>query len=122
MLSSIVLTGSILEGVLLGLATKEENLHVFNKSSKCPKDENGKPKKHQNWSFKDFIDVSKDINLLNDSYTNAVEIMEKRNYIHPHKEFKSNNIYSTHYQDETYSDLKLVLKEISRNLHVLKQV
>lgn len=121
-LSSIVLTGSILEGVLLGLATKEENLHVFNKSSKCPKDENGKPKKHQNWSFKDFIDVSKDINLLNDSYTNAVEIMEKRNYIHPHKEFKSNNIYSTHYQDETYSDLKLVLKEISRNLHVLKQV
>ena len=121
-LSSIVLTGSILEGVLLGLAIKSENICLFNKSSKSPKDKNGKVKNHQSWSFKDFIEVSKDINLLNDSFTNAEEIMKKRNYIHPHKEFISNDIYSTHYQDETYSDLKLVLKEISRNLHVLKQV
>ncbi|MEG5000430.1 hypothetical protein [Microcoleus sp. B4-D4] len=87
-LSVILLAGSTLEGILLGLAKKHPQ--QFNTSKKAPKDTSGKVKKFPDWSLNSFIDVARDINLIqHDTEKFSHSLREFRNYIHPFDQMRS---------------------------------
>lgn len=87
-LSVILLAGSTLEGILLGLAKKHPQ--QFNTSRKAPKDTSGNVKKFHEWSLSSFIDVARDINLIqHDTEKFSHSLREFRNYIHPFDQMRS---------------------------------
>ena len=84
-LSSVIMIGSILEGVLLGIASLYPK--EFNQSNAAPKDEEGKIRKFQDWTLNNFIDVASEIGFLNQDvkrFSHAVR--DFRNYIHPYSQ------------------------------------
>ena len=87
-LSVIFLSGSILEGALLGKAQK--NPKDFNSSSISPKDNFGKVKPFHEWSLAQFIDVSCDIGVLKEEIKKFGHgLRDFRNYIHPYQQMLS---------------------------------
>lgn len=88
-LSVIFLCGSILEGILLGVAL--QNPRQFNQASNSPKDKSGKVKPFQDWSLSQFIDVACELKLLQiDVKKFSHALRDFRNYIHPYQEMASN--------------------------------
>lgn len=84
-LSAIFMAGSILEGVLLGVAQKYPK--KFNSSPACPKDAKRKPKKIVDWKLSELIDVGREINLLGEDVKKFSHVLRDfRNYIHPHQQ------------------------------------
>jgi len=83
-LSTIFLCGSILEGVLLAVAT--QNPEKFNQAKTSPKDEQGKVKPFHNWTLSNFIDVSYEIEFLGLDVKKFSHVLRDfRNYIHPYQ-------------------------------------
>lgn len=111
----IVLVGSILEGVLFGLTESNKKLFFLSKLSPKIKDTE-KNKKIKDWTLENFIQVATDINFLKYSNTNAKNIQELRNLIHPYKESFEKDKINIHYRNNSLNDLKLVLEDLSRNL------
>ena len=88
-LSSIVICGSILEGLLLGLAL--QNPKIFNRSNKAPKNEENKTKQFRFWSLNDFIEVGYEIKLLDEDVKKfSHNLRDFRNYIHPEEQVAQN--------------------------------
>lgn len=86
-LATIMLCGSFLEGLLLGIANKKPA--DFNKSPHAPKDENGKPKHFRGWSLSALIDVAHGLGILRLDVKNfGHQLRNFRNYIHPHQQIK----------------------------------
>ena len=84
-LATIFLCGSILEGVLLGLA--EENPKTFNKCEISPKNKEGKVKQFHDWSLAQFIDVGYKLDYLKlDVKKFSHGLRDFRNYIHPNEQ------------------------------------
>ncbi|MDZ7694020.1 MAG: hypothetical protein U5K69_23355 [Balneolaceae bacterium] len=84
-LATIFLCGSILEGLLLGVA--EENPKTFNKCEISPKDQNDKVKKFNEWSLAQFIDVAYHLEYLKlDVKKFSHGLRDFRNYIHPYEQ------------------------------------
>lgn len=84
-LSSVIMIGSILEGVLLGIASS--NPRLFNQAQSAPKDEDGKVRKFQDWTLNSFIDVAFEIGFIKrdvKKFSHAVR--DFRNYIHPYSQ------------------------------------
>jgi hypothetical protein len=88
-LASILLIGSITEGILLGMATTYPKL--FNQSPSAPKDkDNGKVQPFQNWTLNNFIDVASEIGLLKQDVKKFSHVVRDfRNYIHPYEQMSS---------------------------------
>lgn len=87
-LASIFHCGSILEGLLLGIAQK--NPKLFNSSMISPKDDSGKVLPFQKWNLASFIDVSTDIEILTPDITKFSHgLRDFRNYIHPFQQATS---------------------------------
>ena len=89
-LASIFLIGSILEGVLLGVASSYPAL--FNKASCAPKDANsGKVRKFPEWTLNNFIDVASEIGILKQDVKKfSHALRDFRNYIHPYSQMVTN--------------------------------
>lgn len=88
-LSVIFLCGSILEGILLGVAL--QNPRQFNQASNSPKDKSGKVKPFHDWSLAQFIDVACELKLLQiDVKKFSHALRDFRNYIHPYQQMASN--------------------------------
>jgi hypothetical protein len=84
-LATIFLCGSILEGVLLGVA--ENNPKKFNQCKASPKDKDGNVKQFFDWSLAQFIDVAYKLDYLNlDIQKFSHGLRDFRNYIHPYEE------------------------------------
>lgn len=84
-LATIFLCGSILEGVLLGVA--EDNPKIFNKCEISPKDQEGKVKQFHEWSLAQFIDVAYKLDYLKlDVKKFSHGLRDFRNYIHPYEQ------------------------------------
>lgn len=84
-LSIIVLSGSVLEGILLGLAM--QNPKMFNQSKKAPKDTEGRIKLFRYWSLNDFIETAYDLKILDENVKKfSHNLRDFRNYIHPHEQ------------------------------------
>ena len=87
-LAVILLAGSTLEGILLGLATQFPK--QFNSASASPKDGSGKVKQFQDWSLSSFIDVARELSLIqHDTHKFSHSLRDFRNYIHPFEQMAS---------------------------------
>lgn len=87
-LSIIFLSGSTLEGILLGKAKKFPRL--FNETKCSPKQENGKVKKLSQWTLNDLINSAFEIGLINEDLKKFSHILRDfRNYIHPFEQINA---------------------------------
>lgn len=87
-LAVILLAGSTLEGIFLGLAIQHPR--HFNTARASPKDGNGKVRHFQEWSLSNFIDVARELSLiLQDTHKFSHSLRDFRNYIHPFEQMAS---------------------------------
>ncbi len=88
-LSVIFLCGSILEGLLLGIATQHPK--EFNQATSCPKNKDtGKPKQFHEWKLSEFIEVGYELGFLGlDVKKYSHSLRDFRNYIHPYEQLSS---------------------------------
>lgn len=87
-LAAIILSGSVLEGLLFGLATA--NPQRFNQAASCPKDQSGKPKQFRDWSLAQLIDAACELGYLSlDVKKFSHCLRDFRNYVHPYEQVKS---------------------------------
>ena len=111
-LAVVFLTGSILEGVLLGTALS--NPQKFNMSPVSPKDKSGKVKSFPEWTLSDFIDVACNIKLLSlDVKKFSHALREFRNYIHPYEQMTSGFNPDKHTAEICLQVLKAAIADLS---------
>lgn len=114
----IFLAGSALEGIFLGLTM--QNPRNFNTAKSSPKDSSSKVKQFHEWSLSNFIDVTKDLGLIqHDTHKFGHTLRDFRNYIHPFEQMSSGFSPHEHTAKICLKVLKAVLYEISENLHKL---
>lgn len=83
-LSVVFHCGSILEGVLLGLAQK--NARQFN-SSRCAPMKESKIKPYHEWTLLNFIDTAHNLGYLKEDVKQFSHVLRDfRNYIHPYQQ------------------------------------
>jgi len=84
-LASVIMIGSILEGILLGISTTYPQL--FNKTQCAPKDDGGKVRRFPEWTLSNFIDAAFEIGFLNQDVKKFSHVVRDfRNYIHPYSQ------------------------------------
>ena len=114
-LSVILIAGSTLEGILLGLATKYPK--QFNTASASPKDGLGKVKPFYEWTLGAFIDVAYDLKLIqHDTQKFSHTLRDFRNYIHPFQQMTSGFSPREHTAKICLQVLKAAIFEISENI------
>ncbi len=87
-LSSVIIVGSILEGLLLGVASKFPA--EFNRASSAPKDKQIKVRRFQDWKLSEFINAACELGFIDldiKKFSHAVR--DFRNYIHPYEQMVS---------------------------------
>lgn len=111
-LSVVILCGSILEAVLLGKAQQEPA--QFNSSKAAPKTPEGKVKKFQDWTLKDFIDVASALGILKpDVKKFSHGLRDFRNYIHPYQQLTSGFTPDEHTAKVCFQVLKAALASVA---------
>lgn len=84
-LAVVILCGSILEGMLLGVASRR--IADFNGSASAPKDKAGKLMAIHDWKLFQLIDAAHDIGLLSLDVKKFGHVLRDfRNYIHPQQQ------------------------------------
>lgn len=87
-LAVVVLAGSTLEGILLGLAIQYPR--KFNTTNASPKDKEGKVRQFQDWNLSNFIDVARELAIIQaDTHKFSHSLRDFRNYIHPFEQMAS---------------------------------
>lgn len=118
-LAVILLAGSTLEGVLLGLATSYPK--AFNTSSVAPKQPDGKVKRFHDWSLNSFIDVAHDLGLIEyDSHKFSHALRDFRNYIHPFEQIASGFSPREHTAKICLQVLRAATEDLRSNLAKLR--
>ena len=118
-LAVILLCGSSLEGVLLGVATKHPI--IFNKAVAAPKNKEGKVRSFQNWSLYNLINVAYELDLLKEDVKKySHSLRDFRNYIHPYEQTNSRFNPDKHTARISWQVLKAAIYQLSsreNNLH-----
>lgn len=85
-LATVILLGTILEGVLLSKV--EQNPAQANKASSCPKDKkSGQPLPFEYWKLQNLIEVAHECGWLKKQYKDFSHVVrDYRNFVHPNKE------------------------------------
>ena len=110
-LSIIIMSGSVLEGILLGLALKEPR--VFNQSKKSPKDLEGSVKSFRYWSLNDLIEVASDLKIIDENVKKfSHNLRGFRNYVHPHEQLAINFNPDIHTAKLAWNVLQLAIRQI----------
>ena len=88
-LASIFLIGSIMEGILLAVASSHQK--QFNQAQSAPKEKNtDQVRKFQDWTLSNFIDTAFEIGLLKQDVKKFSHVVRDfRNYIHPYAQMSS---------------------------------
>lgn len=88
-LATIIMAGSILEGLLLGVALADPQ--QFNQAPNSPKDsKSDSVKPFENWRLAELIEVAYELNYLHlDVKKFSHALRDFRNYIHPYQQMKS---------------------------------
>lgn len=111
-LAAVIMTGSVMEGILLGAALS--NPQKFNQSSASPKDTSGKVLPFQNWTLSNFIDAACDAGFLKPDikkFSHAVR--DFRNYIHPYEQMAANFAPDQHTAKICLQVLKAAIADLS---------
>lgn len=120
-LATIMLCGSFLEGLLLGIAQKRPE--DFNLSRMPPKDKNGKPKAFKDWPLAQFIDVACDLKLLRLDVKKFSHVLRNfRNYIHPYKQMEENFYPDRHTAELCISVIKLAIHNLNDSNDIPKRI
>lgn len=111
-LSAIILCGSILEGLLLGIAS--QNPAQFNKANSSPKDRQGSVKQFQNWTLENFINVAHEIGFLSLDVKDYGLVLRKfRNFIHPFQQLTEQFSPDKHTARISLQVLKTAIADLS---------
>ncbi len=111
-LASIFLCGSILEGILLGVALQKPK--EFNQAANSPKDKDNKVKPFHEWSLAQFIDVAHGLGALRlDVKKFSHELRDFRNYIHPYQQLASKFTPDKHTAEICLQVLKAAIADLS---------
>lgn len=117
-LGVILLAGSTLEGIFLGLANKYPQ--QFNSASASPKDSIGEVKQFHNWSLNSFIDVAKELGLVQyDTQQFSHSLRDFRNYIHPYEQMRSGFKPRIQTAKISLQVLKAAIYEVTENIAIL---
>ncbi|MHB1107148.1 MAG: hypothetical protein ACYCZ2_12360 [Lutibacter sp.] len=112
-LSIIFLSGSSLEGILLGIALKRPR--DFNQAKAAPKDKEGKVKQFPDWTLGQLIDVSSEINLLNEDVKKfSHALRDFRNYIHPYQQISAGFSPDHHTAKICFQVLKAAIYQLTK--------
>jgi hypothetical protein len=111
-LASILLIGSIMEGILLGTALMYPQ--KYNQALSAPKDkETDKVRKLREWTLNNFIDVSAEIGLLNQDVKKFSHVVRDfRNYIHPYEQMSTRFYPDKHTALICWQMLKAAINQI----------
>ena len=111
-LAVVFMCGSILEGLLLGVA--EQKPRDFNTFDSAPKDESGKVKRFHEWSLAQFIDVAYGLGLLKLDVKKFSHVLRDfRNYIHPYEQRASRFQPDRHTAEICLQVLKAAIASLS---------
>ena len=115
-LAAIILLGSVLEGILLGIAKQMPK--QFNQSNSAPKNAtNNAVKRFQEWSLANFIDVAYDLELINkDIKLYSQSLRDFRNYIHPYVQLTSKFIPNDETAKISFQVLKAAISQLSKSI------
>lgn len=114
-LSVILISGSTLEGILLGIAIQHPK--QFNTAASSPKDGSGKVRQFHEWSLSSFIDVAYELRLVqHDIQKFSHTLREFRNYIHPFQQMSSGFNPRQHTAKICLQVLKAAIHEIGENV------
>lgn len=117
-LAVILLAGSSLEGVLLGIAARYPR--DFNCASSAPKDSSGKSRKFYEWSLSNFIDVARELRLLeHDTHKFSHALRDFRNYIHPFEQLASGFAPRDHTARICLQVLRAASHDLRQNISIL---
>lgn len=118
-LSTILIAGSTLEGVFLGLASSYPR--AFNMVKSSPKNREGKVLPFHDWNLSAFIDVAKDLELIQlDTYKFSHTLRDFRNYIHPYQQMSSGFTPREHTAKICLQVLKATITEIKLNIKKIR--
>lgn len=111
-LATIFLCGSILEGILLGVALQKPK--EFNQAANSPKNKDNKVKPFHEWSLAQFIDVAHELGELKlDVKKFSHELRDFRNYIHPYQQLASKFTPDKHTAEICLQVLKAAIADLS---------
>jgi hypothetical protein len=114
-LSVILLAGSTLEGILLGVATR--NPRLYNCATSAPKNKEKKVKPFHEWSLANLIDVSREIGLIHqDVQKFSHALRDFRNYIHPFEQMSSGFNPTMHTAKICLQVLKVAIHQANENV------
>lgn len=118
-LAVILLAGSTLEGILLGLAIQYPR--HFNTARASPKDSNGKVRQFQEWSLSNFIDVARELLLVqHDTHKFSHSLRDFRNYIHPFEQMASGFSPRENTAKICLQVLKAAIHDLHENIEALR--
>ena len=118
-LSVIIMAGSTLEGILLGLANQYPK--YFNTAKSSPKDKSGRVYELSKWSLSSFIDVAYELRLVqHDIQRFSHTLRDFRNYIHPYQQMSFGFKPREHTAKICLHVLKAAIQEISENISKIK--
>jgi hypothetical protein len=111
-LSVIFLSGSILEGILLSIASQQPK--DFNQAKSAPKNREGKVRQFPEWSLAQLIDVAYECGFLKlDVKKFSHELRDFRNYIHPYQQACSGFQPTTHTAEICLQVLRAAIADLS---------
>ncbi len=110
-LASILLIGSIMEGLLLAMASMYPQ--QYNQAHAAPKEDDGKVRRFPDWTLNNFIDVSAEIGLLKQDVKKFSHVVRDfRNYIHPYAQMSSGFSPDKHTALICFQVLKAAISQI----------
>lgn len=113
-LSVIFLSGSSLEGILLGIALKHPK--EFNQTKSSPKDKEGKIKPYHEWTLSNFIDTAHEVGLIKEDVKKfSHSLRDFRNYIHPYEQVSAKFNPDEHTARICWQVLKAAIYQLSHN-------
>jgi len=112
-LSVIMMSGSLLEGALLGVALQRPS--DFNRMGSSPKDKMGKVRPFHEWSLAQFIDAACDLKILKLDVKKFSHVLRDfRNYIHPYEQMASGFTPDMHTAEICFQVLKAALADLGK--------
>lgn len=111
-LSVIFLSGSSLEGILLGIAIKFPK--EFNQAQSSPKDKELKVRLLHDWTLSQLIDTSYELGIIKEDVKKfSHALRDFRNYIHPYQQVSSGFNPDEHTAKICFQVLKAAINQIS---------
>ena len=111
-LAAIILMGSTLEGILLGIASA--NAAIFNRAEAAPKEKGtNKVYPFNRWTLSNYIDVACEVNFIQLDVKKFSHILrEFRNYIHPYQQMAERFNPTEHTVSICYQVLKAAISQL----------